>query len=101
MDFIDQPVEKKSADPMCMLDDITYIDYLPKYDQYDDDYVVEIKVDSSRKSTTCFWEEEVQLQLFKYSTQPMHISHDTMNKIQKISKQVKGICLYVSLHFNF
>jgi hypothetical protein len=42
-------VEEKSIDLMCMLDDIAYMDELPKYDQYDDDY---IKVDSSKKSTT-------------------------------------------------
>lgn len=59
--FVDQPMEKQSADLMCMLDDITYIDDSPKYDQYDDDYVFEIEADSSRQSTACFWEEEVQL----------------------------------------
>ena len=25
----------------------------------------------------CFWEEEVQLQQLKYSTQPVHISYDS------------------------
>lgn len=29
--FTDQLVEKQFADPMCMLEDITYIDDLPKY----------------------------------------------------------------------
>ena len=41
--FVDQIKENKYVDIMCMFDDITYIDYLPKYDQYDDDYVVEIE----------------------------------------------------------
>jgi len=58
--FVDQPMEKKYANPMCMIDDIPYIDDLPKCDQYDDDYVIEIEANSSKKSTTCFWDEEVQ-----------------------------------------
>ena len=41
-----QLVEEQSADLMCMIDDVTYMDYLPKYDQYDDEY---IKVDSSKQ----------------------------------------------------
>ena len=44
-----------------MLDDITSFNDLPKYDQYDDDYVVEIEANSTRKSMTCFWEEEASL----------------------------------------
>jgi hypothetical protein len=55
-------VEEKSNDLMCILDDISYMDDLPKYDQYDDDY---IKVYSSKQSTTYFWEEEAQLQQLK------------------------------------
>lgn len=46
--FVDQLVEKKSADLMCMFDVIPYNDELPKYDQYDDNYVVEIGDHSSR-----------------------------------------------------
>lgn len=57
--FVNQSMEDKSSDIMCMLDFIPYIDELPKYDQYDDDYVVEIEADSSRKSAACFWKEEV------------------------------------------
>jgi hypothetical protein len=69
-----QFVEEKSTDLMCMLDDFSFMDDLPKYDQYDDDY---IKVDSSKQSTTCFWEEEAQLQQLKYDNQPVHINHDS------------------------
>jgi hypothetical protein len=32
-----------------MFDDISFMDDLPKYDQYDDDYVAEIDVDYSKK----------------------------------------------------
>jgi hypothetical protein len=52
------------------------MDNLPKYDQYDDDYVAEIDVDCSKKSTACCWEEEDQLQL-KYDNQPLHNNYDS------------------------
>jgi hypothetical protein len=45
-------VEDPSADMMCMFDDFSYLDNLPKYDQYDDDHEAEIEVDCSKKSPT-------------------------------------------------
>jgi hypothetical protein len=66
-------VEEQSTDIICMLDGFSYMDDLSKYDQYDDDY---IKVDSSKQPTTCFWEEEAQLQQLKYDNQLVHINHD-------------------------
>lgn len=75
--FVYKPVEKQFSDLMCMLYVIPYIDDLPKYDQYDEYYIVGIEADSSRQPMACCWEEEVQLQHLKYSTQPMHINHDS------------------------
>jgi hypothetical protein len=40
---------------MCMFDGISYLDNLPKCDQYDDDHEAEIDVDCSKQSTTCCW----------------------------------------------
>jgi len=74
--FVDQLVERKSVDPICMIDDILYFQDLPKYNQYDDDYVVEIDTHFSKQSTTCLWEEEFQLQQLKYRTHHMHINHE-------------------------
>ena len=68
-----QLVEEKSTDLMCILDDIAYMDDLPKYDQYDHEY---IKVESSKKSIAYVWEEEAQLQQLKYDNQPVHINYD-------------------------
>ena len=77
---------------MCMLDDIAYMDDQPKYDQYDDDY---IKVDSSKKSTTYFWEEEAQLQQIKYDNESVYINHD-INKENtenfKVSEKSFPLC---------
>ena len=42
--FIKQYVEEKSPDLMCMFDEITYFDDLPKYDHYDDNYVLQSKL---------------------------------------------------------
>jgi hypothetical protein len=70
-----QLAEEQPTDMMCMFDDISYLDNLPKYDQYDDDYVVEIDVDCSKKPTACFWEKEAQLQI-KYDNQPLHNNYD-------------------------
>jgi hypothetical protein len=70
-----QLAEEQPTDMMCMFDDISYLDNLPKYDQYDDDYVAEIDVDCSKKSTACCWQEEDQLQL-RYGNHPLHNNHD-------------------------
>jgi hypothetical protein len=58
---------------MCMFDDISFMDDLPKYDKYDEDYT---KVNSSKPSATYCWEEEDQLQL-KYDSQPVHRNYDS------------------------
>jgi hypothetical protein len=46
---------EKSIDLMCMFDEIYFMEDLPKYDQYEDDY---IKVDSSNQTKVCCWEKE-------------------------------------------
>jgi hypothetical protein len=71
-----QLVEEKSVDMMCMFDDICFMDDLPNYDKYDENYN---KVNSSKPSTTYCWEEKDQLQL-KYDSQPVHVNYE--NKVQ-------------------
>lgn len=41
--FIKQYVEEKAPGLMCMFDDIASFDDFPKYDQYDDNYVLQIQ----------------------------------------------------------
>jgi hypothetical protein len=60
---------------MCMFDDFSYRDNLPKCDQYDDDHEAEIDVNYSKKPTACHWQEEDQLQL-RYGNQPLPKNHD-------------------------
>ena len=52
-----QLVVEQSTDMMCMFDDISFMDDLPKYDHYDHDYEFEIDVDCSKKPVACFWEK--------------------------------------------
>jgi len=53
-----QLVEEPSPDLMCMIDELSYLDNVPKYDRYDDDYVVEIDVDCSKQLAALSWEKE-------------------------------------------
>ena len=55
--FVDQFEEKQSDNLMCMIDDITYIDDLPNFDQYDDDYVLQTEANIVEQSKFGLWEE--------------------------------------------
>jgi hypothetical protein len=70
-----QLVEEQPTDMICMFNDISPMDDLPKCDQYDDDNEVEIEVDYSKKPVACHWQEEDHLQ-FRCDNQPLHNSHD-------------------------
>jgi len=58
-----------------MLDDVFFTDNLPQFDQYDDDYVLQIEVSFADKSAVGLWKEEVHFKQLEYSDQPMHISY--------------------------
>jgi hypothetical protein len=70
---------------MCMYDDISFMDDLPKYDKYDEDYT---KVNSSKPSAAYCWEEKDQLQL-KYDSHHVHINYDS-NKENAENLKVSG-----------
>ena len=48
---------------------------MPKFDQYDNDYVLQIEASPANKSTVGLWKEEVHFQQLEYSDQPSHISY--------------------------
>ena len=73
--FIDHFGEEISFDMTCMLDDVFFIDDLPKFHQYDDDYVLQIEASLADKSTIGLWKEEVHFKKLEYSDQLMHISY--------------------------
>jgi len=45
-----------------MLDDVFYSDDFPKFDQYDDDYFLQIEASLADKSIARLWKEEVHFQ---------------------------------------
>jgi hypothetical protein len=67
-----QLVEEPSADMMCMLDDISFMDDLPKHDQYDEE---DIKMNFPEKLATYCWEEEDHLQS-QQNNQFVHGNYD-------------------------
>ena len=54
--------EEKSVDPLFIIDDIPSFEYLPKYDQYDDNYILQIQANFTEQSEASFWDEETQFQ---------------------------------------
>lgn len=89
-----QLVEEPSPNLMYIIDDLYYLDNIPKYDQYDDDYVFEIDANCSKQLVACFWEKEAQLQL-KYDNHPMHINYDNNKKNAeniKVSGKSLSLC---------
>jgi len=73
--FIDHLGEERSIDMTCMLDDVFYINYFPKFNQYDDDDVPQTAASLADKSTAGLWKEEVHFQQLEYSDQSLHISY--------------------------
>ena len=47
--FVDNLGEERSVDMTCMLDDVFYTNYLPQFDQYDDDYVLQTEANLAEK----------------------------------------------------
>lgn len=57
--FIDQYVEEESSDLMCMFDGIPYFNYLPEYDQYDDNYVLQTQAIFTEQPKTSLEDVEI------------------------------------------
>jgi len=75
--FIKQCVEEKSADLMCVFDDITSFDDLPKYDQYDDNYVLQIQTNFTEQSETSFGKKEIRFHQLENNDQLVHFSYES------------------------
>lgn len=94
INFIDQLAEERSVDLICMLDDITHFDDLPKYDKYDDEYVVKSEAKSSSQSSTCF-------QHFKEDSQLTHVvygSEEESVENLEVSEEYLPLC-FTSFQF--
>ena len=56
-------LEEKSVDPLFIIDDIPSSEYLPKYDQYDDNYVLPIQDNFLEQSLAILRDEILELNL--------------------------------------
>jgi hypothetical protein len=82
---------------MFMVDDVAREIDLPKYDEYADDF----DINFLEQPTTCFQQNNVKSQQIIESGQPAVSIMTTMKNMQKLLNQVKELCLYVLLLFNF
>ena len=67
-------MEEKSLDLMCAFDNLASSDDSLKYDQYDDDYVSQIKIDLVEESEANLGNKEIQAQQLGSSDQLFHCS---------------------------
>jgi len=81
--FIEQYVERKSTDLMCMFDDITSFHDFPKYDQYDDNYVLHIQTNFTEQSETSLGNKGIQFQQLEKSDHLIHISYESEEESAK------------------
>ena len=62
---------------MCMFDEIPSFDDFPKYDHYNDIYVLQNQANFTNKSKASLWDEETQFQHQEYNHHPIQISHES------------------------
>ena len=99
--FIDKLGEDRSVDLTCMLDDVFYSNDLPKFDQYDDDYVLQTEASLVGKSTVGLWKEEVHFQTLEYSDQPMHINYGCEEESANFFEVSEGSLPFCFTSFQF
>jgi len=69
-------VEEQSPDLLCEYDNISSFSTLPKYDQYDDDYVPQIQINLTEESETILGKRKVQIQQLESSDRLVHFSYE-------------------------
>jgi len=74
--FIEQYVEEQSPDLLYESDSISSFSNLPKYDQYDDDYVPQIQINLTEESESILGKRKVQVQQLESSDQLVHFSYE-------------------------
>ena len=81
--FIEKNLEEKYPDLMYMFDDITSFDDLPKYDQYDDNHVLQIQTNFTEQSEASLGNKEIQFQQLENSDHFIHISYESEEESAK------------------
>ena len=62
---------------MCMFDAITSFDDFPKYDQYDDNHVLQVQTNFSEQSEASLGNKEIQFQQLENSDHLIHVSYES------------------------
>ena len=99
--FVDHLGEESIVDMTYMLDDMFYTDDLPRFDQYDDDYVLQTEANLAIKQAASFCEEDVHFQQLEYSDQPMHMSYDNDEESAKKFEVSEGSLPFCFDSFQF
>ena len=69
-------MEEQSPNLLCESANISSFSNLPKYDQYDDDYVPQIQINLIEESETILGNKKVQVQQLESSDQLLHFSYE-------------------------
>ena len=62
---------------MCMFDDVTSFNDLRKYDQYDDNYFLQIQANFTGQSETSLGNKGIQFQQLEDSDHLIHINYES------------------------
>ena len=73
---VDQFEEKQSDSPMCMVDDISFVNDSPRFDQYVDDCDFQTDTNCAEHSAFDFW-EEARFHKLEKSEQALQVIYDT------------------------
>jgi len=74
--FIEKYVEEQSPDLLYETDSIYSFSNLPKYDQYDDDYVPQIQINLTEDLETILGKRKVRVQQLESSDELVHFSYE-------------------------
>ena len=74
---------EQSVDQVCIMDDIPPMNKLPKYDQYDDDYVLQTQDNTTKQSVISLWDKDSHFQQLKFSDKKIPLSYDSEEESAK------------------
>jgi hypothetical protein len=89
-EFADHPVEEQVVVPIFMFDDIADVVDFPKYDEYDDDYIVDFEVDFSEQAAAFSPLGNDDFQQSQESSQPAYFSYDNDEENEESTESGEG-----------
>jgi hypothetical protein len=92
-EFADQPIEEQVVVPIFMFDEIANVVDLPKYDEYDDDYIFYFEGDFSEQVVAFSLLGNDDFQQSEKSSQPTYFSYDSDEENEESTKSGEGNAL--------